>query len=374
MADKKYLDLDGLKILVDNIKDGSLVSGKASKDANGNTIVDTYATKSQINDLNASYSADTTDKGAQKVITGISQTGGKLDSVTVAELDTTDISLKETIKVLGVNVGALSNGTSLAEGTSITDILKAILIQVKERTVKNPTSTITGATNETFEVGYAYSKVLGHTYKDGSFDGSESDGFNPTSIAAGCEEGVTTYKVGNEALTGTTAEFTVANGSKDISCTTTYGESTKANIRNNGTTSDINIPSGTTSVSKVTIKGFYRAYLGYANVTQVSQVDSDVIKTLNAVTKYCDVNGNVTLLANGSKLTSNGQSIVVAVPNISKLTSVANGLGADILANFSVSGTTSYTYGNTTTEYNVYIYPITNGASVEYQNVVVSKK
>ena len=107
MTDKKYLDLDGLKILVNNIKSGNLKSGKAVNDASGNSIIDTYATKEHINSLNASYSADTTGKGAQKVITGISQTGGKLDSVTVAELDTTDISLKEGIKVLGVNVGAL---------------------------------------------------------------------------------------------------------------------------------------------------------------------------------------------------------------------------------------------------------------------------
>lgn len=374
MTDNKYLDLSGLTILVNSIKSGDLVSGKAVSDAIGNTIIDTYATKEHINGLNASYSADTTDKGAQKVITGISQKEGKLNSVTVAELDTTDISLKEEIKVLGVNVGALSNGTSLAEGTSITDILKAILIKVKERTVKKPTSKITGATNETFEVGYQYSKKLGHIYNDGSFDGLESDGFNPTSIAAGCSEGDTTYKVGTDILAGTTAEFTVANGTKDISCTTTYGESTNANIRNNGTTSDVKIPSGTTSISKVTVNGFYRAYLGYADVTQISQVDSDVIKSLNAVTKLCDVNGNVTLLDNGSKLTSNGKSIVVAVPSISKLSSVANGLGADILANFSVTGTVQYTYGGTTTDYNVYIYPITNGASVEYQNVVVSKK
>ena len=93
MADKKYLDLDGLKILVNSIKSGNLVSGKAVSDVSGNSIIDTYATKEHINGLNASYSADTTDKGAQKVITGISQTGGKLDSVTVAGLDTTDISL-----------------------------------------------------------------------------------------------------------------------------------------------------------------------------------------------------------------------------------------------------------------------------------------
>lgn len=374
MGEKKYLDLDGLKNLVDNIKSGNLVSGKSISDASGNSITDTYATKEHINGLNANYSADITDKGAQKVITGISQVRGKLDSVTVAELDTTDISLKEEINVLGVNVGALSNGTSLSEGTSITDILKAILINVKERTVKKPTSTITGATNETFEVGYHYSKDIGHIYIDGSFDGLDTDGFKPTSIAAGCGEGDTTYKLGTEILTGTTVEFTVANESKEISCTTTYGESTNNNIRNDGTTSDVNIPSGTTDVSKVTVNGLYRAYLGYANVTQVSQVNSDVIKSLNAVTKLCDVNGNVTLLANGSKLTSDGKSIVVAVPFISKLVSVSNGFGADILRNFSVTGTAKYTFGDTTTDYNVYIYPITNGASVEYQNVVVSKK
>lgn len=40
MADKKYLDLNGLKILVDNIKSGNLVSGKAVNDASGNSIID----------------------------------------------------------------------------------------------------------------------------------------------------------------------------------------------------------------------------------------------------------------------------------------------------------------------------------------------
>ena len=40
MANKKYLDLDGLRILVNNIKSGSLVSGKAVNDASGNSIID----------------------------------------------------------------------------------------------------------------------------------------------------------------------------------------------------------------------------------------------------------------------------------------------------------------------------------------------
>lgn len=40
MANKKYLDLDGLRILVNNIKSGSLVSGKAVSDVSGNSIID----------------------------------------------------------------------------------------------------------------------------------------------------------------------------------------------------------------------------------------------------------------------------------------------------------------------------------------------
>ena len=45
MGEKKYLDLDGLKNLVNNIKNGNLVSGKSISDANGNPITDTYATR-----------------------------------------------------------------------------------------------------------------------------------------------------------------------------------------------------------------------------------------------------------------------------------------------------------------------------------------
>ena len=54
MGENKYLDLDGLKNLVDNIKSGNLVSGKSISDASGNSITDTYATKEHSNGLKMS--------------------------------------------------------------------------------------------------------------------------------------------------------------------------------------------------------------------------------------------------------------------------------------------------------------------------------
>ena len=64
---------------------------------------------------------------------------------------------------------------------------------------------------------------------------------------------------------------------------------------------------------------------------------------------------------------------MIAVPNKYKLATINNGVGADILANFTSDGTVNYTVGTTNTTYHVYVYPITNNAEVEYKNVTITK-
>ena len=57
--------------------------------------------------------------------------------------------------------------------------------------------------------------------------------------------------------------------------------------------------------------------------------------------------------------------------NITKsLTSIQNGLGASILDNFEY-GEVVVDTGSIETTYKVYVYAITNGAKVEFKNVIV---
>lgn len=124
---------------------------------------------------------------------------------------------------------------------------------------------------------------------------------------------------------------------------------------------------------EIKVNGRYKYYVGYSTNTAYSQFDSAAIKALAAKKGDITVNSTTTVLNDTTKLTSNGTSIVVACPAKYKLATITNGVGADILANFSSVGTVSYTNGSVTTDYKVYVYPITNGATVEYKNLTLTK-
>lgn len=118
-----------------------------------------------------------------------------------------------------------------------------------------------------------------------------------------------------------------------------------------------------------TLNAYYKYFIGYCEATTIETLDSDAIRDLS-------INGWITPgvgVTYATETTSDGHSIIIACPSTYKLSSVKNGLGTDIMPNFSVSGTTNITTGTTTTTYNVYIYPITNGVTVTYKDVVITK-
>lgn len=113
MADttKKYLDLSGLTTLVQGIKTGALVAGKAANDVSGRSITETYATKAEIEALDAVKQVGDDAQGHQQIITGIEQKDGKLFALSAATLDGTDITY-----TLGTGeTGPLSAATTVDE-------------------------------------------------------------------------------------------------------------------------------------------------------------------------------------------------------------------------------------------------------------------
>ena len=128
-----------------------------------------------------------------------------------------------------------------------------------------------------------------------------------------------------------------------------------------------------TNSKEIKVNGRYKYFVGYSTNTTYDQFDSPAIKALSAKAGNITVNSTTSILDDKTKLTSNGTSIVVACPAKYKLATITNGVGADILANFSSVGTVSYTNGSVTTDYKVYVYPITNGATVEFKNLTLTK-
>ena len=127
----------------------------------------------------------------------------------------------------------------------------------------------------------------------------------------------------------------------------------------------------TASTRTYTVTGAYKYFVGYSGNTEFSQFDSTSVRALT--TKSGNLTAS-TIVVGASSIASNGSSIVVACPNTYELKSVNNALGADIKPNFSSVGEVSVTTGTIQTPYTVYVYPITNGAVVEYKNLVIGKK
>lgn len=283
-----------------------------------------------------------------------------------------DVALDETITVMGVSVGTLVNGSTLEKGKSLSEILKQILIREIGAMVGAYPSTklnVSGvASGGTYEVGTSLTATLSHTYTDGKFAGADS--LYQYNLAAGCAEGITTYNFDTTNVTSPHT-FVVTEGSHMMNCKTAYGASTAKPKKNNGTASSVSIPAGTATSAIFSFTGKFYGYVGYSTKTAGSQFDSASIKKLAAAKQYLTVNGSTTLLSGGA--TSDGTSIVIAVPATYKLAGIQNSLGVSILENFNAPVNVNYTNGETTTAYKVYVYPITSGAKVAYKNVVITK-
>lgn len=123
--------------------------------------------------------------------------------------------------------------------------------------------------------------------------------------------------------------------------------------------------------STYTVNGRFKYFLGYSENTTYDQFDSSSIRALTVKTGNITPNGTTTVV-DANAIKSDGHSIVIACPNKYKLATVSNGLGADILANFSSVGEVNVTTGEIETPYTVYVYPITNSAVVEFKNVTLA--
>lgn len=137
-----------------------------------------------------------------------------------------------------------------------------------------------------------------------------------------------------------------------------------------------------TTASKSTndsVTGVYKYFVGYydfasnQNVTDV--FTSDIIRGLTTHTGNITKDGTTTVV-NATSVTSNGKSIVVAVPSKYKLATFQNDLGGSEIGNFTKTGTIAVanpTNTSFTTNYTVYVWPVAGGATITYKNVTITK-
>lgn len=275
----------------------------------------------------------------------------------------------------------------------------------------------TGHKASGFTYGYAESvggaKVSSNTSKEGG-KGTVTIADGTISVTVTAPTGATATSGSKDATTVTEAntagfvtvsgtytavegnnKVTASNSSATYSCTFNslpvyYGVSnlgsttnTDADNKTYPSTKKDSITKTSTSVSASettgkTTPGAYKYFLGYGDYTAIDQLDSAKVRALTTKSGWITKDGTTTIVG-GTAIKSNGKSIVIACPSKYKLSSVDHATGSSLLPLFTnkgVQGTVSVKLaGGTGTDhtYNVYIYPITTGAEVEFKNVSLTK-
>lgn len=209
------------------------------------------------------------------------------------------------------------------------------------------------------------------------FDGGNTTATTPASVSTRsmaettigyAAEGTNKVKISvtGDTFTGSVEEIPVMYLVSNLGNTDASKKTTKVNAQTDVT------PAAPTNSKEVSVTGKYKYFLGYSANTAFNQFDSASVRALIAKTDWIEIDGTTTIVG-ADPITSNGKSIVIACPSKYKLATIQNGVGANILSNFSSEGNVTVTTGSIETTYKVYVYPITNGATVEFKNVTLTK-
>lgn len=292
------------------------------------------------------------------------------------------LCLNDDIKVMGVTVGNLKDGVTLSKGASIQEILQKILCKTIDVKAQAPTAALTPNQTTSLEYGSSVAATpMTITLTQGQFVGAESaysysKNMDCKITAATIDSADATIAANGLTATYTVPAFTLT-AAKTVKGTASVGANTVVPVKNDGTNSSVTYAGGViTCKGQRTWTPIYKAFVGYNVATTIAALDSAAIRALAAATKDVPIAASAQTLVDSSVKKSDGKSIVIACPPGYKLTGIQNGLGASILSNFTVNGTVSVNCaGNVDAakDYTVYIYPITNGAAVEYKNVTIGK-
>lgn len=281
---------------------------------------------------------------------------GTIEVGTEVSLDSASVA-ESTVSTTPNKVTGMTNGYSAADDDSAD-------------------STATSVSKEwsTSRTGSAYSMSATVT----KFNGGNTTATTPATVATRsmaattlgyAAEGTNKIKVSvtGDTFTGSVEEIPVMYLVSNLGNTDASKKTTKVNAQTNIT------PTAPTNSKEVSVTGKYKYFLGYSDNTTYNQFDSASVRKLNAKTDWIEIDGTTTIVSDKPSMTSNGKSIVVACPAKYKLATIQNGVGANILPNFTSVGNVDVTTGSITTSYKVYVYPITNGAAVEFKNVTLTK-
>lgn len=280
---------------------------------------------------------------------------GTLEVGTEVSLSSASVA-ESTVSTTPNKVTGMTNGYSAADDDSADSTSTSVSKDWSTSRTGNAYSmsaTVTGFTGNGTPVTPA---TVATRSMDATTIGCVSEGTNKVKIS-----------VTGDTFTGSVAEIPVMYLVSNLGNTDASKKTTKVNAQTNIT------PAAPTNSKEVSVTGKYKYFLGYSDNTTYNQFDSAAVRKLNAKTDWIEIDGTTTIVSDKPSMTSNGKSIIVACPAKYKLDTIQNGVGANILPNFTSVGNVNVSTGSIETSYKIYVYPITNGAAVEFKNVTLTK-
>lgn len=123
--------------------------------------------------------------------------------------------------------------------------------------------------------------------------------------------------------------------------------------------------------ASASVTGAYYYFMGYSDKTSYEQFDSEAIRNLDIKSDWLVKDDTTIVVPRDTNIVSNGKSIVIACPSKYVLKTINYSNQADMMSKFTSIGSVSVQTGAVETNYNVYVYPITNEAQVEFTNVSI---
>lgn len=249
-----------------------------------------------------------------------------------------DDSLDEDLVVTGVTVGNYSDGNTISKGTSLKEVLKAMLTKEIDCSVKStPKVVLTGVTAATKVVGEEVTGTLDYTFTDGSFN--KPDG---SSVAAGCV-------ASNPVYTGS-LPLTVTLGANTFNVKIDYTASTVDLKTNLGNPSAVKIEAGSVTSSNVTINGTYPFF---ATTVSADTLTQQGLKVWNASAGKMNT-GNMALVAS-TPAAPRKFSVPRKATKLQQLNTLSGKMEDVALASYDET-TETRTFGGTDVTYYVYTY------------------
>lgn len=283
----------------------------------------------------------------------------------------TDASLVETthnIVVIG-EVGGYHNGDVIPQGTPIQDILNTILRTTYDVTPVLPTVDISlqnVTAGETYEVGtFVREIVVNSIYTDGKFVGNDNYQY---SINAICNPNMYFYQMSNypeNHSQSDTYSFNVDYIEEETYLFNTRVNYTQSNghpVRSDSTPSHVSIPAGYTDRAETFVKGSYKYFYGYINTGDIDHFTFNVntqqgLINMNLSEGFCE-NDGITTIETMQSGEHGKNSLILALPEKYKniiYTENSFGASVDVENRWELQNTISYTNGNSTINYYVYI-------------------